>query len=178
MSTPARPRIITRRAWGAVPPRSVTRLHRTRVKGVAVHYSAGSTPERHRDCAGVVRSFQRMHMAPGGLGVPAGGVDIAYSWVLCPHGYTFRGRGIDVRQAANGTTAANAAFYSACVMGRDRAGVRDVTPEARRELLALLLWLDSLVPGRMRVPPHSAFTSTECPGDELRALVALAGWLP
>lgn len=118
-----------------------------------------------------MRGIQRYHMDSNGW------LDIAYSWLGCPHGYLFRGRGLGVRTAANGTNKANDRFFAYCFIGRDSVGRRDVTPEARTALLHLLVWLNRQIPGAMQVCPHSKFVSTRCPGNELRALLAATGWV-
>jgi hypothetical protein len=161
--------LVTRKDWGARPTRGTTPLPVEDADGCAVHYSAGGSPSDHRNCAATVRGIQNYHMDVQGW------QDIAYSWLGCPHGYLFRGRGLGVRTAANGTNAANSRYYAYCFLGSDTAR-RDVTPEARKALLHLLVWLNRQIPGPMYVCPHSKFTSTGCPGDELRALLAATGW--
>jgi len=47
-----------------------------------------------------------------------------------------------------------------------------VTPDARRALTALVREDKRRYPGARRVRPHSDFFATNCPGDELRALIA------
>ena len=162
--------LVTRAEWGARPPRATTPLPVTDVKGCAVHYSAGGSSADHRNCAASVRAIQNYHMDVQGWN------DIAYSWLGCPHGYLFRGRGLWVRTAANGTNKANDHYHAYCYLGLDREGRTDVTPAARNALLHLLVWVNRQIPGPMYVCPHSKFTSTECPGDELRDLLETTGW--
>ena len=164
-------RLITRSDWGARRPKEVTPLPKSDAKGCAVHYSASSgIPRTHAECYASVRSIQTFHMNTRGWN------DIAYNWLFCNHGYVFRGRGLWVRTAAQGTNACNNKYFAACYLGNDTNRV-DVTPAGRKALLALLLWLDRQIPGgKMRVRPHSDFTSTSCPGDELRALIKASGW--
>lgn len=161
--------LVTRAECGLRPPNGVTLLPVEDAWGCAVHYSAGGSPSDHRNCAATVRGIQRFHMDVKGWN------DIAYSWLGCPHGYLFRGRGLWVRTAANGTNRANDHYHAYCFLGSDTAR-QDVTPAAKNALLHLLVWLNRQIPGPMYVCPHSAFTSTSCPGDELRALIAATGW--
>lgn len=168
--------LVTRAAWGARPPRAVTRLPVAQAKGAAIHYSAAAPQADHRRCAASVRAIQAMHMAPGGLGAKGGGADIAYSHLLCQHGYCFRGRGIGVRTGANGTTAGNDWGYAVCVLGHDRADRADITPELRRALTRVLQWYEQQIPGHAIFLPHSYFRRTACPGDELRAFLQAGGW--
>jgi N-acetylmuramoyl-L-alanine amidase len=166
------PRIkyVTRREWGARAPRETTSLPRSQAWGLAVHYSAGGNPGAHSNCDNVVRGIQDYHMDTQRW------QDIAYSWLGCPHGYLYRGRGLWIRTAANGTNKANDHYHAYCFLGSDTSR-RDITPEARRTLILLIAWLDRQVLGSgIAVCPHSAFTSTSCPGDELRALIRASGW--
>lgn len=102
-----------------------------------------------------------------------GWLDIAYNQVACRHGYAFAGRGFGARSAANGTKEANDAYFAVCFLGDDSAGRADVTPEARRALRQLVTEYRRRYPKARAVRPHSDFFATECPGDELRALIKL-----
>jgi hypothetical protein len=138
--------------------------------GVAIHYSGGlhDSDGRHSGCAAKVRSFQQHHMAPGGLNTERGGADIAYSWIVCPHGYVFEGRGWRYQSGANGTSAGNRNYYAVCLIGGDRAGRRDVTPEQWQATRDLAHDLRKRRPAARTVRPHSYFAGTGCPGDEIR----------
>lgn len=120
----------------------------------------------HRNCAARVRAMQRYHMDEKGW------LDVAYSHVLCGHGYVFVGRGFGARSAANGTKAANDRYFAVCFLGDDSAGRADVTPEARQALRQVIAEYRRRYPGAQEVRPHSDFVATECPGDELRALIS------
>lgn len=171
--------LITRTQWGARSPRDVVALPVEDASGVAVHYSASGADMGidHSKCASRVLGIQRFHMSPSSSDPTKPWADIAYSHLFCQHGYLFRGRGIGVRTAANGTNDANDRFYAICFLGADRAGRRDITPAARIALLHYLVWMNVQIPGPMQVCPHSRFRSTSCPGDELRALLAATGWV-
>ena len=120
----------------------------------------------HRNCAGRVRGMQRFHMETRGW------LDIAYGHVLCRHGYVFVGRGFGARSAANGTAPANDHYFAICFLGDDSVGRADVTPEARRVLRQLIAEYHRRYPDARQVRPHSDFVATQCPGDELRALIS------
>lgn len=98
------------------------------------------------------------------------------SHVFCKHGYVFEGRGFGIRSAANGTTEANDHYFAACFLGDDTRGRDDVTHAGRRALVQLVLAYHRRYPRARAVVPHSAFVQTECPGDELRRLIATADW--
>ena len=121
----------------------------------------------HRNCAARVRGIQAFHMDSQGWD------DIAYNHVFCRHGFVFVGREFGTRSAANGTTEANDAYFAVCFLGDDSAGRADVTAEARDALRALLAEYRRRYPKARAVRPHSDFVATECPGDELRALIEL-----
>lgn len=172
MAAPPRRRTVSRAAAG-IPPPARTRSPMNDPLGITIHYSgslADARP-RHVDCAAVLLSWYRLHTEPGGLGVPEGGADIGYNWTLCPHGYRFVLRGRQWCSGANGTSASNRRHYAVCVMGGDRAGRRDVTPEALWALEDLILQLGRELDTLREVWPHRHWRSTGCPGEELVALI-------
>ena len=165
-------KLVTRKAWRARRPKRTVALPVDQARGVAVHYSGMNADEqaKHRNCAARVRAIQRFHMETRGW------FDIAYSWVVCKHGFVFRGRGIGKRTAANGTAAANDRYYAVCFLGDDTKGRDDVTDAGRQALVGVLRFVDRQIPARMRVRPHSDFVATGCPGTELRAFIARRPW--
>jgi hypothetical protein len=124
----------------------------------------------HRNCAARVRAIQRFHMDEMGW------LDIAYNHVFCKHGYVFVGRGFGARSAANGTTAANDRYFAVCFLGDDTKRRDDVPREARIMLARLIMEYRRRYPKALQVRPHSAFTPTACPGDELRGVIRRARW--
>jgi len=163
-------RVVSRRAWGARSPRCREALPPAQVRGLAVHYSASNADEqeRHANCAARVRGIQRFHQDVNGW------CDIAYSFVFCKHGYVFAGRGWGTRTAAQGTEAGNSHYHAACFLGDDTKRRDDVTALGRRALAQLVL--ESRRRFGDEVRPHSFFTNTACPGDQLRATIASADW--
>ena len=100
-----------------------------------------------------------------------GWLDIAYNHVFCRHGFVFVGRGFGVRSAANGTKQANDHYFAICFLGDDSVGRADVTPDARRALQQLIAeYRRRYLEGPRRAAPLDFF-ATQCPGDELRALI-------
>jgi hypothetical protein len=120
----------------------------------------------HANCASRVRAMQRYHVEEKGW------LDVAYNFMTCRHGFVFAGRGFGVRSAANGTKDANDQYFAVCFLGDDSAGRADVTPEAREALRQLIGEYRRRYPKAREVRPHSDFFATECPGDELRALIS------
>ena len=137
-----------------------------------MHYSGMDSDEQanHANCAGRVKGIQRYHMEEQGW------LDIAYSQLVCKHGYVFVGRGYGIRTAANGTTAANDHYFAVCFLGDDTPGRADVTRQARDALGELIRDYQRRYPRALHVRPHSAFTSTLCPGRELSAWIDRRGW--
>ena len=165
--------LVRRHEWGAVPPRGRDPLYPPAAHGVAIHYTGMDADEQalHANCAGRVRGIQRYHMEEKGW------LDIAYSHVVCRHGYVFVGRGYGIRTAANGTTEANDHYFAICFLGNDSQGRTDVTRAAKRELRELIHDYRRRYPRALRVRPHSAFVRTACPGLELTAWIDRRGWL-
>jgi N-acetylmuramoyl-L-alanine amidase len=165
-------KLVGRAQWGAAAPRGRDPLPASQAHGVAVHYSGMDADEQadHRNCAARVRGMQRYHMETNGW------LDIAYSHVLCRHGFVFVGRGFGIRTAANGTTAANDRYFAVCFLGNDSPCRADLTRQARRALGELIREYQRRYPRAIRVRPHSAFVATECPGRELLAYIDRRGW--
>lgn len=109
-----------------------------------------------------------------------GWADIGYSFGACPHGWIFTGRGFGRVQAAqlsedgkrqNGNTR----YYSVTLMGGPQDAVTAKQLDAVRflRLYASLRW-----GARSDVYKHSDFTSTSCPGPEVRRIVGSAEKTP
>jgi hypothetical protein len=161
---PARPRrraaaalptnFVSRSAWGARQPTGVTKLRSPR--GNTLHWEGptmGTFP--HTSCASKVRGIQAFHMDSRGW------TDIAYSSVLCPHGYVFQGRWLGVRTAANGTNEGNDASYAHCLL----LGQGDPFPDdAKRAAVAAFQHFELSGSGVGRWC-HRDWKATACPGD-------------
>lgn len=89
--------------------------------------------------------------------------DLAYSFVVCPHGHIFEGRWVGVRSAANGTNNGNYLSYAGCYLG----GVGDPFTDAAK---VGFLEASELI-GLPINKAHSDWKPTGCPGDQLRAWV-------
>ncbi|MFF7368928.1 N-acetylmuramoyl-L-alanine amidase [Streptomyces tricolor] len=154
------PQLVTRAAWGARAPKKVSHDIRPGDGGVAVHH-IGETPlalAGHAQCAPLVRSVQNTHMN-GEYD------DIAYSFLACPHGYVFEGRGYGVRTGANGTKDANDRFYAVCALtGGTSGGYDPVTTGLVEAIRTAIAGLRSLGGAGARIVGHRDLTATECPG--------------
>jgi N-acetylmuramoyl-L-alanine amidase len=154
-------RLVTRQQWGARPPRSVVALPRSAIDTTVFHYSGADADEQadHANCAGRVRGIQRFHMDTRGW------LDIAYSFLVCVHGYVFAARGYGVRTAATGR--ANGHSLAVCFLGNDSASRADVTPAARQAHVEIARAINERYARVMRYAGHRDFMATACPGDEL-----------
>lgn len=155
--------LITRAAWGARRPKSEPMRIGT-VDGVAVHWEGppiGAHP--HAACADRVQSIQRFHMDTRGWN------DIAYNFVVCPHGSVYEGRGWGARSAANGTQMANEHYHAVCYLG----GEGDpFTSAAKSAIVQAVAESRRRYPAGSAVVPHSVFRPTACPGDVIRRWLA------
>lgn len=153
--------LVTRKAWGARKPTQTTKLTASAVKHLVIHYSASDADEQadHANCAGRVRGIQNYHMDGHGWN------DIAYNWLVCKHGYIFRGRGWGVRSAATGP--ANGYTVACCFLGDDTANRDDVTSSGREAILEVRRFVVAHAPNYQDVKGHRDFMQTTCPGDQL-----------
>lgn len=167
-------RVVSRLEWGAQLPLGRPSLPLERTLGLAVHYS-GTAADLGREGGAVMREHQAFHMRPESQG-GRGWLDIAYNFEVDRRGRIFEGRGWGVRSAANGTADGNDLFYAACYQGADKAGRQDFTREAAVAFAELFAEYERRVRRAPVIRPHSDFYATSCPGNELRAWVALAPW--
>lgn len=136
------------------------------MKGVAVHWTVTPARDDHAACeqdwANVIAQHQgNYNPSP------------AYNWGACQHGVTFRGRGWEIRSAANGTNEANRDYWA--VVALQAPG--DVPTSALLTALAGLIDEAPDLESRT-VRPHSDFFATACCGDELRAWIAAGAQAP
>ena len=158
---------ITRAQWGARPPKSNGNTIGAHPLGVAVHYSAanlGSSPDSL--CDDKVRGIQNYHIDHNGW------ADIAYSFLVCPHGNVFEGRGTGRGSAANGTTSANLNWYAVCALG----GPKDTPSVLMLAGIGTAIGLCRKAGAGARVIGHRDLVSTACPGAALYAYVNAGRW--
>lgn len=163
MST-SKPRIIPRSRWtstttNAPPARS------GELVGVALHYpgSPGTIgTESEAQTAARLEGYRRQHVNGNGW------KDIAYNVAVDQQGNLWTLRGVSRQCGANGTTSANHSRGAILLLvGNDEAPSRAMIDGV---LYAARLW-DVRYPGIQYMNPHSAFVSTSCPGDAVRALL-------
>jgi len=149
---------VSRAEWGARKPKSAGNSISSHPKGVAVHYEGPKMGSRdHSKCAALVRSIQDFHMDTRGW------ADIAYSFPVCEHGYVYEGRGVGKGSAANGTTAANLAYYAVCGLVGKGDNVTSKLTDGIREAIDICRRAGA----GNEVVGHRDLFATECPGDVL-----------
>lgn len=117
----------------------------------------GRTTWSHDKCPALVRGIQNFHMDGRGWS------DIAYNFVVCPHGDIFEGRGYNVRNGANGTNHGNATSHAIMWLSGQGNPFSEGEKRGFRECAQLV--------SRQTHAPFSAIghrdhKSTECPGAE------------
>ncbi|TJZ56817.1 peptidoglycan-binding domain-containing protein [Streptomyces piniterrae] len=163
--------LVTRAQWGAKPPKSPLK-HIASTKGVKVHYEGApvpadlAKPEKHSQCAGRVRSIQASHLA----NTKEKYSDIAYSYVVCPHGHVFEGRGLHKRQGANGNQQLNLNHYSVVAMVGDSGLTKPTNDQLHGIRDAIELLRDKGGAGA-EIKGHRDGFATKCPGDPLQEWV-------
>ncbi|MFJ9850174.1 peptidoglycan-binding domain-containing protein [Streptomyces sp. NPDC101150] len=163
--------LVTRADWGAKPSRfPLTHIASTR--GVKVHYEGAAVPAdlakpaNHTRCAGRVRQIQADHLANRKENYS----DIAYSYVVCPHGHVFEGRGLHKLQAANGNHQLNLNHYSVCGMVGN-SGLTDPTDAQLGGIRDAIDLLREKGGAGTEIKGHRDGFATQCPGDPLQEWV-------
>lgn len=149
--------MITRAEWGARTPRLVAGINPT--FGTTVHWEGPHMGSfSHDACFSYVRGIQNYHMKARNWS------DIAYNFLVCPHGIVFEGRGLGRRSGANGTNDGNARAYAGCYLG----GQGDpFTPDAQRALRDAVRYFDAHGNAGGGVNCHRDWKATQCPGNEI-----------
>lgn len=164
-------RFVSRAEWGAVAPR-VPLAEIGSARGVKVHYEGTSVPsdlagaDQHGRCAGRVRAIQASHMADNN----EKWVDLAYSAIVCPHGWVFEGRGVHRKTGANGNSTLNTAHYAVCAMVGD-SGLTEPTADMLHGLRDAIEWFQRDGAAGSEILGHKDGYATSCPGGPLYAWV-------
>ena len=159
--------LIKRAVWGARSSVGTGNKILPNPLGVAVHYSATNIGvQSHALCDDHVRGIQRYHMEHNGWS------DIAYSYLVCQHGFVYEGRGVGKGSAANGTTKANEDYYAVC-------GIMGPGDQPTKELVVGIgdaIDICQKAGAKSRVLGHGDLFATSCPGKALNALVKAGHW--
>ena len=156
-------RIISRRQWGAEPPRDRSYQDPRSVKELFIHYSESPSASSLETQKQIMRGLQDFHKNGRGWS------DIAYNYVVFngSRPRVFYGRGARVIPAAQANHNTNTIAVCVVMKAGDKVSWR-----TKLQLRRLVWHLRSKVIRRnVPVRPHSAVTETSCPGDELRAFI-------
>ncbi|WP_156722292.1 peptidoglycan recognition protein family protein [Streptomyces apocyni] len=152
---------VSRSAWGARAPKKTSSDFDPSRGGVAVHHTGDVrfAASSHSRCASQVRGIQNHHMDANGWD------DIAYTYLVCVHGYVFEGRGVGVRTAANGTNDSNYRYYAVCgLVGGTSASYDTITDQLIDGFRTAIARLRSVGNAAAAITGHKSFLATECPG--------------
>ncbi|MFJ5776873.1 N-acetylmuramoyl-L-alanine amidase [Streptomyces sp. NPDC093094] len=146
--------LYPRSAWGARPPKEVTRVDLSARTGFTVHYSDGPTTQ-------TVRQIQNYHMDSRGWS------DIGYNFLVDASGRIFEGRGWHVQGAH--ATGSNVSHIGVCFIGED-GDATDIALSAIRTLYETAV---DMTGRTLEKTYHGGLpgNSTDCPGAMLRAWV-------
>lgn len=155
-------KLVSRAAWGARSRSTSTNITPGN-GGVTIHYvGASHINDSHSACAGRVKGIQNHHIDGNGW------ADIAYSLLVCQHGYVFVGRGLNRRTAANGTNSGNQNWYAVCALiGGSQQPSADMV-QGIKDAVSYLRRSGGAASG---VNGHRDHLSTSCPGNPLYAMV-------
>ncbi|MFF3310471.1 peptidoglycan-binding protein [Streptomyces sp. NPDC002952] len=171
-------KLVTRAQWGAKPSR-YDLAYIASTHGVKVHYEGAYVPkslaaaDAHGACAGHMRDIQAAHLA----NTEEDYSDIAYNAVVCPHGWTFEGRGVHRKTGANGNSSLNAKDYAVCAMVGS-SGLVEPTPAQLDGLVDAIDWFQRAGAAGDEVLGHRDGYATACPGGPLYAWVQAGAHRP
>jgi len=166
--------LLTRAECGLRTPTCHTELPTRDIKGIAIHYTAAYSDE-FGDAKARWRAVQAFHMSPAAGGGEGPWCDVAYNFGFRDD-LVLTGRGWNRRSAGQGTNEGNDHYIAFCYLGTDKLGRRDISPLEVKTMTQFISLAEDHYRKELVVKPHSAFHSTECPGDELRAVINLAPW--
>lgn len=152
--------LVSRSQWGARAPKAVTPIGA--VSGVAIHYEGPHIGTFAHDlCDDKIRGIQNFHMNTRGWN------DIAYNFMVCPHGVVYECRGLRARSAAQGTNDGNNRYLAICFL----LGVDDVFNDAMKQGGNDAIAHCRANGAGSEIRPHKSFHATACPG------VPVSTWL-
>jgi hypothetical protein len=162
--------------WGAAKPKNgITTISAS--KRIIFHHTAGhhaeiSLPknESRAEAIKYAKAIQRMHMAPGGLGAPHGGIDSGHNFLVCRNGMILQGRWLTISAIQAGHMVSSAH----CPNQNDQIGIEhehlgsEPMTKAQREASArLMAWIADQYDLKRVLPvdPHSKYFATACPAN-------------
>lgn len=158
-------KIVSRKGWGARPPKDRTFQDVRSVREIFIHYSESPGGQTTFDAQRkAIQNIQDFHMDGRGWS------DVAYSYLVINTSIgtprVFTGRGARVVPAAQANHNTNT--IAVCVVMRDS---EKLAWRTKLQLRRLIWRLRRRVGRKVPVRPHSAVTQTSCPGNQLRAWI-------
>lgn len=153
--------IVSRKDWGARPRKSENRGNLN--KKSTGHWNGppvkigGKLTWDHGKCASLVRGIQNFHMDGRGW------TDIAYNFVICPHGTIFEGRGLNRINGANGTNTGNRTSHAIMWLSGQ---TNPFTQAEKRSFRECVRYVFDMTDAPDEAIGHRDHKSTECPGNE------------
>lgn len=159
-------KLISRAGWGARPASSnLTYLQSAR--GVKVHYMGSYVDPRiaadHSRCAALIRQVQAGHMDANGWN------DIGYSFICCPHGDVYEGRGLHRLPAANGPGLNQGHYAVLALLGN--AGLTQPTDAMLDGIREAVTYCRNRGQAGTEIKGHRDGYNTDCPGGPLYAWI-------
>lgn len=163
--------------WGAKPPKREPTWTDKPAPGIIFHHTAGHHPEianpaseSYEEGVKYARQIQALHMAPGGLGVPLGGIDSGHNFLVLRNGMIFQGRWRSVRAIQQGKMILSAhcpGFNNWVGIEHEHLGSEAMTVEQREASARLQAWIAGQYQRSQVLPvdPHSAHFNTRCPAN-------------
>lgn len=157
---------VTRAQRGApTPKRPLTRIARAR--GTKVHYEGTYVPaslaaaDQHHRCAEHVNQIEISHLNHPTEDYSA----IAYTAMVCPHGWVFEGRGAHYLTGANGPGLNQDHYAVAALLGS--TGLTEPPTAMLHGLRDAIEWLRRDGDAGAEVAGHRDGYATSCPGEPL-----------
>ena len=153
--------LVSRAQWNARPPKRTINYEPSRP--CTGHWNGptitigGKPTWGHEYCASIVRSIQNFHMDDRGW------YDIAYNFVVCPHGYVFEGRGLWHQNGANGTNHGNQTSPAIMWLA---GGNNPFTEESKLSFVQCTQYVAQNTTAKQGAIGHRDWKSTTCPGDK------------
>ncbi|VEN36681.1 unnamed protein product [Callosobruchus maculatus] len=155
--------IISRKEWGAVPPKSVKPLEQNPPLYIVVHHSASPICTSEDACKRSIRGVQRYHMENRGW------EDIGYNFMIGGDGNIYEGRGWGVHGAHDPRHNANS--LGVCLFGNfEETEPLDVQLEALKKFISCAASTNK-VKVDYRLIGHKQSKPTLCPGKNLFKII-------
>lgn len=153
--------INPRSSWNAKPPRSFSEASLTR--GIIFHWNGPPKGEYSEiEVPNIVKDTQNFHMDTQGWN------DIAYNYAIDRFGGVWEGRGLDIWNAASGTTFANSNLLAVELI----LGEGDVFSQAAKDaMIQIARWYTITLNRTPKFYGHKDIVATSCPGDEIYAFI-------